>query len=150
MASSNPKSLSLLVLFQAILMAIAGYLISKISLIGKIGINLFYSEYSIFKSAWKTTLLLFIIQLVLIGIQWIVNKRYDRKIANILSWTLLIVALVGLFATYNDFQNTFSHRLLKEKFHLGFYLFWLGWISTSLYFIFGVRKTPPPFIMPEV
>lgn len=150
MANPSNKSLSLLVLFQVILMTIAGYLISKMSLIGRLGIDFFYSEYKVFKSAWKTALLLFVIQMVLLFVQWIVNKRYDRKIANIVSSILLIVALLGLFATYNDFQNTLSHKLLKEKFHLGFYIFWLGWISTSLYFMFGVRKTPPPFIMPEV
>lgn len=150
MPNKSPRSLPLLVVFQAILMGIAGYLISEISFIGRVGINFFYKEYSIFKSAPKTAILFFVIQLVLIGIQWIMNRRYDRKIANIVSGILLVVALLGLYATYNDFQHTLSHRLLKEKFHLGFYLFWLGWISTCVYFMYGVRKTPPPFEMPEV
>jgi uncharacterized membrane protein YsdA (DUF1294 family) len=150
MAAPKAKSLTFLIVFQALLMALAGYLISKMSFIGRLGINWFYQEYGIFKSATKTAILLFVIQLVLLFIQWLINKRYDRKIANIVSSVLLIVALAGLFATYNDFQNTFSHKLLNEKFHVGFYLFWLGWISTCLYFMFGVRHSPPPFNVPEV
>lgn len=150
MPAPAAKSLTFLVVFQALLMALAGYLISKMSFIGRLGINWFYQEYSIFKSATKSAILLFIIQMVLLFVQWLMNKRYDRKIANIVSSVLLIVALAGLFATYNDFQNTISHKLLNEKFHVGFYLFWLGWISTCLYFMFGVRHTSPPFNVPEV
>jgi uncharacterized membrane protein YsdA (DUF1294 family) len=150
MASSNTKSLTLLIVIQAVLMAIAAYLISKMSFIGRLGINWFYQEYSLFKSPLKTGLLLFVIQMVLLGVQWFMNKRYDRKIANIVSSVLLIVALLGLYATYQDFQNTFSHKILNEKFHVGFYLFWLGWLSTCFYFLFGVRPTPPPFNVSEV
>jgi Mn2+/Fe2+ NRAMP family transporter len=150
MAAARAKSLPYLVLFQALLMAVAGYLISRMSFIGRIGINLFYKEYAVFKSAPKTAVLLFLIQGVLMLVQWLVHRRYDRKIANIVSVVLLVVALIGLFATYQDFQHTLSHRLLKERFHLGFYLFWIGWIGTCLYFMYGVRHTQPPFEMPEV
>lgn len=130
-----------LILFQALLMLLAGWLISKMSWIGRTGINLMYKEYSIFKSWWKTALLLFVIQLVLLFLQDVIRKKYSRPIANIASIVLLVTALGGLFATYSDFNNNFSHRLLKEKFHLGFYLFWLGWISTCLYYIFSTGRS---------
>jgi len=122
-------------------MVLAGWLISKISWIGRAGINLVYKEYSIFKSWWKTALLLFVIQMVLLLLQNVIRKKYSRPIANIASIVLLVTALGGLFATYSDFNNNFSHRLLKEKFHLGFYLFWLGWISTCLYYIFSPGRS---------
>ena len=122
-------------------MLLAGWLISKMSWVGRAGINLMYKEYSIFKSWWKTALLLFVIQMVLLFLQDVVRKKYSRPIANIASIVLLVTALGGLFATYSDFNNNFSHRLLKEKFHLGFYLFWLGWISTCLYYIFSPGRS---------
>ena len=139
MASKNVKLF--LILFQAVLMLLAGWLISNISWIGRVGINLMYKEYSIFKSWWKTALLLFAIQMVLLLLQNIIRKKYSRPVANIASIVLLIAALAGLAATYNDFQHTFSHRILKEKFHLGFYLFWIGWISTCLYYLFSPGRS---------
>ena len=121
-------------------MLLAGWLISKISWIGRVGINLMYKEYSIFKSWWKTALLLFAIQMVLLLLQHIVHKKYSRAVANIASVVLLIAGIGGLAATYSDFQHTFSHKLLKERFHLGFYLFWIGWICTCLYYILLHKK----------
>ena len=29
----------------------------------------------------------------------------------------------------------FLHKVMKAKFHFGFYLFWLGWAVSCLYFI---------------
>jgi hypothetical protein len=139
MASKNTKPF--LILFQALLMLLAGWLVSHISWIGRVGINLMYKEYSIFKSWWKTALLFFAIQMVLLFLQNVVHKKYSRSVANIASIVLLTTALIGLFATYSDFNNNFSHRILKEKFHLGFYLFWLGWISTCLYYIFSPGRS---------
>jgi hypothetical protein len=55
----------------------------------------------------------------------------------------LIVAIVGLYFTYRDFQYYYAHRWLKEKFHLGGYLFWIGWIGISLFFLFSRQEAPP-------
>lgn len=127
------KPTQFIILLQAFFSLIAGFLISKMSFIGKLGINLFYSEYTIFKTWWQIGSLLFAIQLLVFGFQLLVKKRKGGKIAFRLSLILLLVALIGLYATYHDFQHTFSHKLLKEKFHLGFYLFWLTWIGGCLF-----------------
>lgn len=127
------KPARFIILLQAILSLLSGYLISKMSLIGRIGINLMYSEYIIFKSWWQTALLLFGIQSLLLGVQFFVKKRKGNKLAFRLSLVLLVIALFGLYTTYHDFQHTISHKLLKEKFHLGFYLFWLTWIGGCLF-----------------
>lgn len=129
----------MLVICQAILCCIAAYLVSKISFIGKAGIALFYKEYRFLRSGWKVFLLFFIIQLVVILVMYFVKKRLPAKIAAYTATGLLVIAIAGLWATYHDFQNTFSHRLLKERFHLGFYLFWLGWIGSCVFFL--VAKT---------
>lgn len=127
------KATRFIFLLQVVLSLLSGYLISKMSFIGRLGINLFYSEYTIFKSWWQTALLLFTIQLLIFGVQLFIKKRKGNKLAYRFSLGLLLIALIGLYVTYHDFQHTFSHRLLKEKFHLGFYLFWLTWIGSSLY-----------------
>lgn len=55
-----------------------------------------------------------------------------RRVAHIIA---LLVAVAGLYFTYRDFRTDFSHNLMKERFHLGAYLFWIGWVSISLFFL---------------
>lgn len=126
---------SILIGCQAFLCIVEAYLISKISLLGKIGIAMFYKQYRFLRSGWKTFLLLFIIQLLLILLLDIVKKRLPAQKAMYTMAVFLILAVLGLWGTYYDFQYTFSHRLLKEKFHLGFYLFWLAWMGTCIYYL---------------
>jgi hypothetical protein len=132
-ATSNGKAI--LIGVQAFLCLLEAYLISKISLIGKIGIAMFYKQYRFLRSGWKTFLLLFAVQLLLIGVLHQAKKLLPARKANYAAAIFLILAILGLWGTYYDFQYTFSHRLLKEKFHLGFYLFWLGWMGTCVYYL---------------
>lgn len=129
------KKITILVGAQALFTILQVYLISRISLIGKVGISLFYKEYRIFRSPWKTYILFFGIQLTIILLLYFLKNRYSGKITNMAAAVLLAIALFGLLYTYNDFLHTYSHRLLKERFHLGFYLFWTGWISTCVFFL---------------
>ena len=65
---------------------------------------------------------------------------------TILYSLLLMLGAVGLFLTFRDFIYTYTHRLLKERFHLGFYLFWIGWIGTCVFFlVVKDKKDPAPF-----
>lgn len=134
------KRIVFLITAEAFLSLAAGYLVSKMSWIARVGINLFHGEYRIFKSWGKTTCLFFSIQLVLILFQWWMYRKSKRISGSILSTLLLLSGIVGLYITYNDFQHTFTHRLLREKAHLGFYLFWLGWISSCTFFLVAARK----------
>lgn len=138
-----------LIVCQAFLCCIEAYFVSKISFIGKAGIALFYKEYRFLRSGWKTFLLFFILQLFIILILYIVKKKLPAKITRYTAAVLLLIALAGLWATYYDFQYTFSHRLLKERFHLGFYLFWLGWMTSCVFFLVtntGKKEEMQPFI----
>ena len=54
--------------------------------------------------------------------------------AKKVAWILLLVGILGVGATYWDFSHT-MHKVMKAKFHFGFYLFWLGWAVSCLYFI---------------
>jgi len=132
------RKISWLIFFQAALCALATYLISRISLMGRIGIATFYKEYKFLRSPWKTYLSIIIIQLLIIFLLYILHKRFSRKINLRASAIILILSAIGLWITYYDFQHTFSHRVLRERFHLGFYLFWIGLMITSLFFMIAV------------
>jgi Na+/melibiose symporter-like transporter len=124
-----------LITAQALLCFLSAYLISKISLIGKIGIAVFYKEYKWLRSGWKTFLVFFTVQLIVIGVLYFLHRKRSKKATVYTAAGIMAVALTGLWFTYNDFLHTYSHRLLKERFHMGFYLFWLGMIGTCVFFL---------------
>ena len=68
MISSLKTRLALLTCGQAFLCWLDVYLISKISWIGKLGIATVHKEYRLLRSDWKTFLLLFSLQIVLIAL----------------------------------------------------------------------------------
>ena len=134
------KSTSLL-LFQALLSVVSGILITQMSLLGRIGIHPMYRQFMIFRSWWKTALLLFAVQCLVIGLLWSIRKMVHLSAAKKVAWLLLIVGIVGFAATYWDFSTT-MHKVMKAKFHFGFYLFWIGWWVSCLYFITIKNEEP--------
>ncbi|WP_190277294.1 hypothetical protein [Taibaiella lutea] len=129
-------------LLQAVLSVISGFLISKMSWIGRIGVTWFMPQYKVFKSWWQTAIILFVVQVIVLIIQWMVKRKASRKAAFVTILVFLLIGIAGLYFTYNDFQSTFTHKLMKEKFHLGFYLFWLSWVIGSLY-VLATKKNIP-------
>lgn len=123
-----------------LLAVISGYLLSKASFVGKAGIDLFYEEYSFLKVWWQGGLLVFLCWILLFSGQATVQKRAERNTANAVHVFFVVLALAGLYFTYNDFRHTLSHRLLGERFHLGAYLFWIGWMLISLFFLSAKRE----------
>ncbi|MBS1774294.1 MAG: hypothetical protein JST82_15665 [Bacteroidetes bacterium] len=131
------KSIFILTLL-AILATISGYMLHKVSWVGRLGINLFYDEYQIFKSWWKSALLVYGIYLILYFFHWLINKKSSNAVlAHVLA---ILIAICGLYYTYNDFRHDWSHKIAGERFHIGFYLFWMGWIVISLFFIFQRKQ----------
>lgn len=128
------KNISILALFQALSSVVSGILISKISFIGRIGINMMHREYLIFKTWWKTALLFFITQLILILILEILRK-ISPKFQKVISSFFVIIGGIGAYLTYVDFTTT-SHKMMKMSFHSGFYLFWVSWFITCFYYLF--------------
>ena len=143
MTQPRPR-IYLLVLSQLLLCWLEAYLISKISLIGRVGIATIHKEYRILRSGWKTFLLLFSIQMAIIATLYILRKKYPKKITTLAASVLLMLAFIGLLTTLEDFLHTYTHRLLKERFHLGFYIFWLSWIGSCLFFLI----IPHPALVP--
>src|SRR5579863_1540599 len=141
---SPGRRLLALILSQLLLCWYETYLISRISTIGKIGIATAYHEYHWLCVFWLTYAILTLFQLALILTLYIIGKRSTKKITNLVSTILLVAGGLGLVLTFQDFMHTYSHRLLKERFHLGFYIFWISWMGTCLYFLFSARTRPFP------
>ncbi|HEU4469881.1 MAG TPA: cytochrome d ubiquinol oxidase subunit II [Flavisolibacter sp.] len=138
------------ILFLAFLSAISGYLMSRPSLIGRIGMDLFYKEYRFLKTWWQGGLTVFSVLLLLFLLQGYAQARLPMRKARLLHGIMILLALGGFYYTWLDFHNTATHRWLKERFHLGVYLFWLGWICSSLYYLLTKRRAAMTSIQPFI
>ena len=116
------------------LAVIAGWTLSKASLVGKVGINVLHREYLFLNSWWKGALLIWVVWVVLEIVQYLILKRYRRSINLTFQVAFIFLAVLGIYYTYLDFK-TFSHGILGDRFHIGGYLFWIGWIIISIFFI---------------
>jgi 4-amino-4-deoxy-L-arabinose transferase-like glycosyltransferase len=116
---------------------------SKASLVGKAGMSLFYSEYNFLKTWWKGGMLVLITLSFLYYLHGFIQQKTGLKQARKLHRIACFLAITGLYLTYNDFRHTLSHRLLGERFHLGVYLFWIGWMAISLYFAINPARNEP-------
>lgn len=129
------KRSAVFIFILAIMSAITGYMMSSMSWVGRIGMSIFYKEYSFLKVWWQGALLVFAVWLIIFAAHTMVKSRVSKASALAGNLISLIIAIGGLYFTYSDFRNDFSHGLMGEPFHIGFYLFWLGWISISLFFL---------------
>jgi len=129
-----------LTLFLAILSVIAGYMLSSASWIGNIGIDLFYREYEFLQVWWKGALVIFGLLVFLYAVQSLVQKMASANISRIVNIFAIVAAFVGLYLTYDDFRHTLSHRWMGERFHIGVYLFWIGWMIISIYLMMSKKN----------
>ncbi|MFL5739019.1 MAG: hypothetical protein ACJ75B_02285 [Flavisolibacter sp.] len=129
------KSYLLLVLVLLLLSAICGFLLSKPSLVGKIGIHLFYKQYRFLEIWWHGALFVFVVWMILLFGQGLLQRKLKMKQAMFVQYAMIFLALVGFYFTYRDFRDTTTHRWLKERFHIGGYLFWAGWILISIFYL---------------
>lgn len=130
------KRAASLTLFLLILSILSGTLLASASWVGKVGIDMFYQEYTFLKIWWQGASLIFLVLMFLYALQSFAQKKLSVGAAKIVHIFAILAALCGLYFTYSDFRNDFSHRLLGERFHIGAYLFWIGWISVSVYLLF--------------
>jgi len=122
---------------NAILIALAviiGWTLSKATIIGKVGIHFLHREYMFLNSWWKGALLVWGVWLILEIIQYRIWKRNRKNVNLAIQSTFIFMAILGLYFTYLDFR-TLSHGLLGDRFHIGGYLFWIGWCMISIFFI---------------
>lgn len=136
------KNTSILLLCQAVLSVVCGVLMSQMSFVGRMGINLMHREYLIFKIWWKTALVFFAIQFVLVLLLASVRAFSGSKFAKTIAAIFLLLGFFGAYLTYVDFTTT-SHRYMRAKFHSGGYLFWVGWSVSCLYYLVSTKKKLP-------
>lgn len=129
------KKQLLLLGFLFFLSCLCGYFLSKASLVGRIGINLFYKQYKFLKIWWHGALLIFIILVIFMFLQGIIQKKLPVLKARMVHIAMIMLAIIGLYLTFYDFRHTTTHRWLGERFHIGGYLFWLGWICISIFYL---------------
>lgn len=144
------KKLLPLIAITAFLSLISGILLSKMSALARISISVFhkhYRYYTFMKTWWKGALFFFSILLFLIAIQSLAQYRMNRNRAILFQVVCLLIALAGLYYNYYDFRHVLSHRWAGERFHLGFYLFWINWGIISVYML-TVKKPEPPLAGP--
>lgn len=122
----------------ALLSILCGYLFSKASLIGKAGMTFVYKEYAFLKTWWQGALFVFVVWMVLLLVQGLAQRKGKGNWVYI---SFIVLAIFGIYFTYQDFRHTLSHRLLGERFHLGGYLFWAGWILISIYYLANNRRS---------
>ncbi len=123
-------------LFLSGIACASGYLMSKLTGIGKIGITLMHREYQFLKIWWEGAIAVFLGLLILFLIHSVFYKIVPFLLAKFLDLVLLAAAIYSLYFTYTDFHVDVSHRLLGEHFHLGAYLFFVGWILICFFFLF--------------
>ena len=114
---------------------LAGWLMSHMSWIGRVGINLIHKEYKFLKVWYQGGGVVLAVLLLLFLLQWLARRRLSANGGKGVQMICILIGLGGLFLTYSDFRSDFSHNILKERFHLGAYLFWIGWISIGLYLL---------------
>ena len=135
----------LFVILLAMLSAISGLLMSKMSFIGRVGINLMHKEYKFLKIWWHGGLAVFMVLLVLFLVHAAIQRAMPNAVAKVIHLLLFAAAAGGLYLTYNDFQDDFTHSLLKSNFHMGVYVFWASWMLEGLFFL-SKKKAPKPML----
>ena len=109
---------------------------SKASWVGRVGMTFFYKEYNLLKIWWQGAIAVYVIWLLLFLLHTFIQKTLPTVTARLLHIVILMIAAAGLYFTYDDFANDFSHHLLGRRFHYGFYIGWIGWVLICLFFAF--------------
>lgn len=138
------KRKSVFVLYLLALSCIAGSVLSKASLVGRVGISLFYKQYKFLKVWWQGGLLVFAVWMLLFFLQGLAQRKLSPAKSKLVQVGAIAIAIAGLYFTYQDFRHTTTHRWLGERFHLGGYLFWIGWISIGVFYLTETKKTILP------
>jgi hypothetical protein len=115
----------------AAMSVVDGYLLSGISLVGRTGISVLYSQFGFLRTWWKVGLVVFATWMILFFIQLKMKEKLRHSTFAVVECVLVMLALCGWYLSYSDFQHSLAHRLLGQRFHMGVYLFWLGVLAIS-------------------
>ncbi|MEO6833216.1 MAG: hypothetical protein ABI378_11860 [Chitinophagaceae bacterium] len=129
--------------FLAFILALSffsGWLMSRMSWIGRVGVNLIHQEYKFLKVWYEAGAVVFIALLFLFFLQYFFRRRSLPIVGFSIQVIALLLAGLGFWLSMVDFKSDISHRLLKQNFHVGVYLFWFGWACISVYIMAKVKR----------
>jgi hypothetical protein len=126
------------------LSVVSGYLLSKASWIGRVGMTFFYKEYNLLKIWWQGALAVYLFLLILFLGHTLIQTKLPAITARLLHIIALMTAITALYFTYDDFTTDLSHKLLGHCFHYGFYLIWIDWMLMCLFFAFKKKRPEMP------
>lgn len=126
-----------------LLSLLSGYLLAHASWLGRTGIKLMYKEYGFLNSWWQAAIAVFVVWMLFYALQSLAKKKLAATGNLAVQISCLLVAGIGLFFSYKDFRETLSHRWMGERFHLGVYLFWIGWMIVSVCLLTGKQPGMP-------
>nr|AIA11745.1 hypothetical protein [uncultured bacterium] len=122
-------------LFLTILSVVSGYLMSRASLVGRVGMSLFYRQYNFLKTWWKGTLVILIGLILLFVIHSLIQKRFSQRKARTIQLIICALAMAGLYFTYNDFRHNPFAPLYGRAFS-SWCLPILDWLDRNHFFSF--------------
>ena len=108
---------------------------SKASWVGRVGITFFHKAYNLLKIWWQGAIAVFLVLFLLVMLLTWLQQKLSVTISKLFTFIVLLLGIAGLYFTYDDFQNDFSHHIMGRRFHAGFYLFWVGWLTACLFFL---------------
>lgn len=129
---------ALFILFLIGLSLSSGWLMSRMSWIGRLGLNWFHQDLEFLKTWYWGGGLVFILLFVLFLLQYSMRRNSLPLVGISIQLVALLLATLGFWFCWVDFKSDLSHHLMKQNFHSGVYLFWIGWACTSSYILLRV------------
>ncbi|MBS1645371.1 MAG: hypothetical protein JST36_10065 [Bacteroidetes bacterium] len=123
----------LFILFLIGLSLSSGWLMSRMSWIGRLGVNWFHQDLKFLKTWYWGGGLEFILLFVLFVLQYSLRRKCLPLVGISVQLVALLLAVLGFWLCWVDFKSDLSHHLMKQNFHAGVYLFWIGWACVSSY-----------------
>ncbi|OJU25674.1 MAG: cytochrome d ubiquinol oxidase subunit II [Sphingobacteriales bacterium 41-5] len=134
------RNYPLLIFILALISLLSGNLTKGVSFAGRIGINLLYKEYKFFKVWWQAALVCFALMIAVVVLLYFVDRSLNGATRKMILLLFFFASLSGLYFTFSDFRSDLSHRLLGERFHLGIYLYWIGFCVISLFYALTTKN----------
>lgn len=116
------------------------------SWIGRVGVNLMHKEYKFLKVWYEAGAVVFVALLFFFFVQYFFRRRSRPIVGMSVQVVALLLSGLGFWLSKVDFKSDISHRILKQNFHVGVYLFWIGWSAISLYILARVNRRKLPAI----
>jgi hypothetical protein len=129
-----------LIAFLVALSAGSGYMMSRMSWLGRVGIKLIHKEYTFLKVWWQGGAAVLGGLLVVMILLAIFHKIFPRVLSGLLSLVFLAAGVLGTYVTYNDFQEDWTHKKLNQNFHIGVYMFWAGWAVVCIFYLVKPKR----------